>query len=162
MWSPSGFSHSDKLFLSALVFPNRMSVGGAGRIVCEMGHTLAQVCPGDKYFPPYFEETLRRHVVFVGAFWGFFVHLFWHLSTPLITINVHIHSLTLLTKHHCYLYISYLYLLNNFGYFFLSRLFVTGYEPVRSRFLLHSALYNCFWRRSYCKLCDMSRLCHMY
>ena len=36
---------SVEFFLFALVFLNRMSVGGAGRAVREMGHTWARVCP---------------------------------------------------------------------------------------------------------------------
>ena len=36
---------SAEFFLFALVFLNRMLVGGAGRVVSEMGHTWAQVCP---------------------------------------------------------------------------------------------------------------------
>lgn len=65
-----GFSHTLTNYFSALVFPNRMFVGGAGRVVCEMGHTLAQMCPGNKYFPPYFEETLRADMLFLLGHFG--------------------------------------------------------------------------------------------
>ena len=36
---------SAEFFLFALVFLNRKSVGGAGRVVREMGHSWARVCP---------------------------------------------------------------------------------------------------------------------
>ena len=49
---------SAEFFLFALVFLNRMSVGGAGRVVSKMGH-LGSVVSRDKYTSSSFiEDTL--------------------------------------------------------------------------------------------------------
>jgi hypothetical protein len=53
VWCDDPPTLSDELFVLALVFLNRMSVGRARRVVSKIRHTWAQVCPGDKYTFPH-------------------------------------------------------------------------------------------------------------
>ena len=75
-------------FLFALVFLIRMLAGGAGRVVSNMGHTWARVCPGINTPLPHSLRRLSpcRHTSRFGL-WHFCLP--WHLSTPLIITCMH-------------------------------------------------------------------------
>lgn len=103
-WSPVLWGVMNSF--SLVIFLNRMSVCGAGRVISEMVHLWARVCPRDKYtFPPIHRgDTLIFGCSILGLLR---VSLFWHSSlSPSLHASTHLHyRLHTHTHTHRYLYI---------------------------------------------------------